>query len=1060
MTTTYQHEGWRNHLDSLLDMHMRAYLAINSAEFILGETKKALLHHLSVAPENPILHPHPPMDKLGQSDHDLQAVSIEEKWNALPSSVEYLRTVLVGARSIAALGGPGNNLWCPENDIFTPRLFETTILRVRDLEKTSSCNWHPSNRVNSEVEPVTTKNSSLEMSLTAVPIEDLASPCKEAASGIDSRFAIPYDTMTAVVAKLNNLRSSNHLGPIGDGTKGAQLFGDVDAHFRAPRVEIPVSNVSSPRIPRSRTPMHWWSNWSAQDGETNWHYLVESLGPPLATRHGNSDDDEETHELIGGWGDSPRDEKDKSTAHAALSSYSSPILTPESGSWSRFILKSTRLSRHCSPPCPKIDLRLLMEMPRLVSRRPQISHMVKETSNFTFLNARTIPSVPHSIGEDQVYTTPSFEEEAVIAQANIPLATSDALDDDPGGWLSFTSSMVPFIQESDYITGLKVLDMPQIARSLEPHTIHELVGSFAHLDSGNNSPHNSCLKPVLPYAKGVISLSLAVPWQPFNYCGSIFSHESVCDINSLPSNTVTSLSRIELRARGAEPREDSIIWRRWLHEVSHKYPPPAYAENGPVWSSDSHVLSVRGNHGRENYTVLPTNALLPQFLGFSGYPDSNMLLDVRPEALEFTGSLPMDLVPHQTGTAASILDGANQPVLDKIEVDYLREITASDAGSPVGTSIQSFLPSLQPIQHITPHLSHISGTKYPQLLNFSDSLDSRSMLHRFLLHRGIDPAPHDVGPICDKEVDSRELLSPRSSLFHRNNQDCALDLEKSVTSRGWSNLVLPDLWTTPQAVHYYLAPLSILQRHALVRCLESHCNIHLVKLGGTTMNSVIIDSHTTICILKPSDIAPLKINSTSSTIAELGYGFSRILVIFEEFSAENLVSRHSNGGLKLIELHEAALDSLKELRRKVSIGLGCFGTDGVSTQIEHTETGGLGSVIIEYTISRSIEDTAEYIRLFGDSAEVAAAPDERKVLWSDRTWLREVTPGDHVCLLGRYRGMNPFASLVIASVISLGEFVSMKLSEKQRRFGGLVGWGRMRLFDTQYHSGLSLDSPG
>jgi hypothetical protein len=55
------------------------------------------------------------------------------------------------------------------------------------------------------------------------------------------------------------------------------------------------------------------------------------------------------------------------------------------------------------------------------------------------------------------------------------------------------------------------------------------------------------------------------------------------------------------------------------------------------------------------------------------------------------------------------------------------------------------------------------------------------------------------------------------------------------------SIVLPSDWNVPTEAHHYVASLSLLQRRALVQCMQEDCNILLTEISDSTGPELIID---------------------------------------------------------------------------------------------------------------------------------------------------------------------------------------------------------------------------
>jgi hypothetical protein len=206
-------------------------------------------------------------------------------------------------------------------------------------------------------------------------------------------------------------------------------------------------------------------------------------------------------------------------------------------------------------------------------------------------------------------------------------------------------------------------------------------------------------------------------------------------------------------------------------------------------------------------------------------------------------------------------------------------------------------------------------------------------------------------------------------------------------------IVIPEQWSIPNPRHRYLASLPFLQRRALVQKLEEDCSVDLSEIHDAIEADIIVDSHSAVKFITVSEVVPSNLAALTSSIIELGYGFTRILIVLEAYpfsrstlSAQKLESTRWDE-LKLIT--NTVISAFKKLRRTVVIGMGML--EGTN----QGEAEDLGPVQLEFVLSWSPDETVRLVRRMGDYAERVVSDDERGHLWGPRLWLESSVSIDH-----------------------------------------------------------------
>jgi hypothetical protein len=293
-----------------------------------------------------------------------------------------------------------------------------------------------------------------------------------------------------------------------------------------------------------------------------------------------------------------------------------------------------------------------------------------------------------------------------------------------------------------------------------------------------------------------------------------------------------------------------------------------------------------------------------------------------------------------------------------------------------------------------------ASKKSPPSLPAQEFSNTR-MLEQFLVQRGLEHRRSntelELADTNPTPATSQERPDTRSGT---NEESEGTKSYADVPKLGFisQSITLPPIWNRPSEPHRYLASIALLQRRALVQSLSQDCSVHLAEMDELFGPDIIVDSHSAIKILTASDIVPFNVPSFSDTIAQLGYGFSRILVLIEAFSPSRTkyslerVSKqrqYDKYGAEGEEaepttrLTETVKESCAKLKHNVSVKLGLL---GVGDELAEAAEWDVGDVSVEFVIAGTVEESARYIRRFGDHAASTVGDAERQMLWGERPW--------------------------------------------------------------------------
>ncbi|KAM5536064.1 hypothetical protein V8D89_010322 [Ganoderma adspersum] len=257
-------------------------------------------------------------------------------------------------------------------------------------------------------------------------------------------------------------------------------------------------------------------------------------------------------------------------------------------------------------------------------------------------------------------------------------------------------------------------------------------------------------------------------------------------------------------------------------------------------------------------------------------------------------------------------------------------------------------------------------------------------------------------------------------------------------------LVLPDRYTRPDTGHTYMASLSLVQKRALVRALGSYCAVDLVEreaLGGssaspeTTSGSedLILDCDT--AVLFPSlELLPARSAGLLALLARLSWHYAHLLVVFECYPS----AWDCSGGAPRTGADRRVasvwsppvVKAVRNLKRDLAI------SEGLQTKRE--------ACLVEYAFANSPEEAAAFARTYGDFAEARDATGGD--VWGQRLWLT-YEERDGECDLCGVDSMNPFASCLLLSQVSLENFLEKTPEERLLEYRTLIGSDRIGRFN-------------
>ncbi|TCD70106.1 hypothetical protein EIP91_004835 [Steccherinum ochraceum] len=597
-----------------------------------------------------------------------------------------------------------------------------------------------------------------------------------------------------------------------------------------------------------------------------------------------------------------------------------------------------------------------------------------------------------------------------------------------------------------------------------------------------------CLRKV----KGLQALNIELSWRPFNYGYHVPTHEEVAGVDeSTPESFRTALSSDiqdsdvavanlldDLHLDSGTCNLPSMQWCEESEDASSMW--------GHTWESaeDDFVLTEQERRRVHGYPQRACTSEDPSSPRSSDGPQLDGSEEVKrrrpntPDDVDIDMEPPHSLPSEDSGIHLSgIFDGSvsfqyNQfsriseeaegfpgpsqdgelfPDIDPIHFEHghslrtsltLRKKSSNLPSKPTHThSEATFIPlSFEPTQQCprpgecteAPSYVHAQDLlEDPQAYGTRESTPDGSGLGEAFASSLQSPqqkapepplVPYDLislecGPICvpsdlelpgvseNEQAVIRETVPP--ALVDRNTLD------------------LPEYPPERRHQHRYIASMYILERRCLVRSLALPQNaVDLVEreeLGGAHL---LLDPDSAVYC---TSLVALSSQSDEllAAINRLSWNVLNILVVFEAFPASSYYKPDQRVP-SVKSFSPPVIKSVHKLRRDISLAEACFNKCPEAN--------------IQYAFALSVDEVAEYIRVFGDAAEGRDVTGG--VVWGARDWLAsDEQEGERD--LAKFVGMNAFVASIILSQDTLDEFLQKTPEERLAEHGDVVGSARM-----------------
>ena len=265
----------------------------------------------------------------------------------------------------------------------------------------------------------------------------------------------------------------------------------------------------------------------------------------------------------------------------------------------------------------------------------------------------------------------------------------------------------------------------------------------------------------------------------------------------------------------------------------------------------------------------------------------------------------------------------------------------------------------------------------PSLLTFSAHQSLAQYLTLFGKESSFQSnARPSVPVLANESSDSTDAGATAQSNVAHASQDTPIEVHDART------LFLESDHGPPHTQHRYIASLSLVQKRALVKALNSYCAVDLVErehLSGADVTAfesedLILDTDAAV-VCASLEALPARASGLLALLNRLSWRYIRLLVIFECYpSAWNFAGDANRTVMDNVVAgvwSPPVVKAVKSLKRDLSIA------EGLQTKCE--------TCVVEYAFARSVKEAAVFARQYGDSAE--ARDVTGGTIWGQRLWL-------------------------------------------------------------------------
>ncbi|KAA1471446.1 hypothetical protein DENSPDRAFT_115917 [Dentipellis sp. KUC8613] len=621
--------------------------------------------------------------------------------------------------------------------------------------------------------------------------------------------------------------------------------------------------------------------------------------------------------------------------------------------------------------------------------------------------------------------------------------------------------------------------------SFMPTQLADLISSHSKTQDGEQTPVPRRFG-FMGKVKGTKALNMELSWRPVKFENKVPSHEEIAQVTSLQDECSVDVRDV-ISVFFAQDPDDVCIDEQRLLRAMTKSPTANRPEVPLRELLDMpHILTREERHrnarlqgfdpATESDDVAEDSASrfpepedhIPSKRQNLGYPEADQYLtyeycasdtmdsyyeDMQLGAVNDSGialaeTITTYLTDNPAGRTMTLMPGfAERPDTETLESgsrtdDQLLENSYLDTFSPLPLdSVEPYLTAiLEPVPVVEayvptkPGLDDSASSNLPpsSIPNYSDTSSLRDSVpvaaggaKETTVWRAEDALTEFMalrakqGPIQAPPMSSSDPL-PTPPPIQQQEQP-ARGIPPEVLDKN--TLILPQASSQPTTMHRFLASVSLIQKSALVRHLNSdrYC-IEVVERETLDGADLILDPDTTVLYFSLLSL-PSQCEALLSLLGELSWRYASVYVIFETYPASESQRFSNVTRLAPYAFSAPVLRSIKKLRRDLGIAEAFDRKCPTST--------------IQFAFSDSVNETAMFTRLIGDEAEKRS----QLMVWDERLWLTDEEQEDEHNL-GCAPGMNAFAAAAILSQVSLDGFLDMSPDERLG-LAPLIGHERM-----------------
>ncbi|EIW75474.1 hypothetical protein CONPUDRAFT_169315 [Coniophora puteana RWD-64-598 SS2] len=249
-------------------------------------------------------------------------------------------------------------------------------------------------------------------------------------------------------------------------------------------------------------------------------------------------------------------------------------------------------------------------------------------------------------------------------------------------------------------------------------------------------------------------------------------------------------------------------------------------------------------------------------------------------------------------------------------------------------------------------------------------------------------------------------------------------------------LVLPPDWVPQLHIHRYLASLTFIQNHGLLRVLSGDAHVDLVSRDYLNDVDIIVDPEAGVIFVSLRSLAAQpELERVAKTLCVVSWRFSALLVVLHAYNSSAALNANRSRAPNAVNAYTTpVVKAVARLRRIMGLSEGAGDRDG--------------RCVLTWAFAENVREAAFSVRHFAEGMEAEAmnSQKQRAVLWGDRPWM-DADEQDGEADMAHADGMNVFAAFVMLLQDPFDTIVSMSSEERTQEFSDLVGADRVRLLN-------------